>query len=273
MLRNPNALTLLTILAAMLAVGCRAGTIRGPGVEDPDTMIADPEEFFRAEVEPILMTACAGCHTDPVASQGAVFLSSADYYASVTNYVSPTAGPLITPGEGAVSLLVTKGMHRGPELAPEESTTIRRWIDAEGEAPPPPPPPPMTLRTSPRVVMIGATPEVNTIPLDEVGLPGSSLIFGANTGASGITLLTDVRLSAGEGGMMVTQPVLVVYGTDNQPVSERAMCVDDLSCIEFGEDPTIAPGFERTLGGTWPVMVPAGGQVVVEFDTVALNPS
>src|SRR5690606_30371129 len=96
----------------------------------------------------------------------------------------------------SASRLLTKGAHTGPAWTSEEAESIKRWIEAEavaaaggggdGDAGMP------VYETSP----ISITPGANQIPLDSLGLTGSSISFIASPVGSGI-YVSSLRVMAG----------------------------------------------------------------------------
>ncbi|MBX3275728.1 MAG: hypothetical protein KF729_36040 [Sandaracinaceae bacterium] len=257
-------MTALSLLAAILASGCQAAVIRAPGVledDEPPPPVVDPEAFFRANVEPILVAQCRVCHETTAASQGTVFLApGGDYYASIWSY---REGRLLTPGDGAGSVLVRKvtvDPHLGPSVSEGEAALFRQWIDAEGmttEPPPVMPPPVEPMRTGFYPVNEGA----NRMPLAEVGLSGAELVFTATRITGGI-IMTDVVLVAGAGGLVVNHPRFIVR--------------DDTTSMErYERDEFSSVTIRAPAGGTGRLVdrfvispFPTVGSLAIEFDTV-----
>ena len=263
-MRFVSPVTLLALLAATLASACQAAVIRAPGVledEEPPPPVVDPEAFFRANVEPIMVAQCRVCHEVSAASQGAVFLTpGGDYYASIWAYRD---GHLLIPGDGAGSVLVRKvtvDPHLGPNVSETDAAILRRWIDAEGmstEPPPVMPPPVEPMRTGFYPVNEGA----NRMPLAEVGLPGAELVFTATRITGGI-IMTDVVLVPSAGGFVVTHPRFVVRDTDSSP--ER------LERDEFASMTIRAPagGTGRLVDRFVVSPFTTSGSLAIQFDTV-----
>jgi len=260
-MREITALATAAMTLATLVVGCNAAIIRAPGVEDepPPGMIDDPAAFFATDVAPILEANCTGCHADAAETQGPYFLNPASYYVSVLGHPG-----LVIPGDSAASDIVMKGEHRGPALNANDLTTVRRWIDAEGMGmppiDPPDPPGPMPVATSAYPVVDGE----NRIPLTEVGLPGSELVFQARRINDGVNLLMDdIMFVAGTGGLSVTHPrfIFVDDATPGAvPVEDRDAFPDYTRRVDSG-----ATGSLTLTHVIAPF--PAMGSLSVQFDS------
>ena len=81
--------------------------------------------FFDANVEPILATSCASCHSSQFDDEGPDYLgdSPASYYASID-----AAGFITLPKN---SMLLLKGEHTGPALTADQQTQVRNWFEME----------------------------------------------------------------------------------------------------------------------------------------------
>lgn len=262
-MRSSLPVVALALVASLMGAACQAAIIRAPGVLDPDDppVIEDPAAYFAENVEPILETQCASCHTDATASAGTVFLDpGGDYYASLFAYRD---GAIITPGDGAGSILVRKvtiDAHRGGTVSENDAATLRDWIDAEGGGTPPPPPPPPD---DPVVTGFYPVEDGETrIPLAEVGLPGSELIFTSMRINGGVNLfMTNIELAAATGGLSVAHPRFVIRDdTAGTEVADRD--VFDTVTLRVDE------GMRGTLAGTHVIApFPMNGSLAVQFES------
>ncbi|MCB9593971.1 MAG: hypothetical protein H6719_14655 [Sandaracinaceae bacterium] len=261
-MRSILPVVLLSLLGAFVVGGCQAAIIRAPGVieDEPPPMIEDPADYFAENVEPILATQCAVCHEDAGASAGAVFLDpGGDYYASIWAY---NDGALFVPGDGAGSLLVRKvtvETHRGGTVSDNDAAILRRWIDAEGETTTPPPPPPPV--DDPVVTpFFPIEPGANRLPLADVGLPGSELVFDAMLINGGTNLLmTNLELIAGTGGLSVTHPVFIIQDDVSGATREDRDVFGDFN---------LSAGATAVVAGTHVIAAfPAMGSLAVQFDS------
>ncbi|MFK7986503.1 MAG: hypothetical protein AB8I08_10755 [Sandaracinaceae bacterium] len=215
---SPDRIALVLGLALIgvgpvLIGGCQVGTINGPGVVGSDgggPAPETPEELFEATVEQLLSARCSSCHTDEATAP--LFLGPGAYYDSVLAYPG-----LVIAGNPGISELLTKGGHDGPAWSPSEEATIEAWIEAEGESPPVDPPDAGSLQSMQITIDDGG---VNQIPLDSIGLPGSSIEFNATSIASGMRL-TGVALVGGTGGAAVSAPRFVMHTSDGMEIVDE----------------------------------------------------
>ncbi len=121
--------------------------------------------------------------------------------------------PLLDFNAPGNSLLLTKGAHSGPAWDPTDSETVREWIALEAiargivDVPPP--------TTALFVPVFGP----NTVPLDPLGMPGSSVTFlyePLDTGA----YLSEIKLNGGTGGEWRCGPVACQQSQSDQPANK-----------------------------------------------------
>src|SRR5438132_13647171 len=127
---------------ASLAVGCGGGLFQldngngggagtGGGMGPPAVGSVQAALYFDMNVAPIFEAKCAACHmgTGPSPIGAPPFLgpSRSTFYASVKS--DPRKYTTTAPD---TSLLLTKGAHEGPALAPAEAAAIRTWLTMEG---------------------------------------------------------------------------------------------------------------------------------------------
>jgi hypothetical protein len=130
-----RAATLLFAIWAALAGQGRA--------DEPDAAADanDGDQYFLAQIEPLLRTRCQSCHNAELA-EGGLRVDSRE--ALLTGGVS---GPAIAPGDARASLLVmaVAKTHATLEMPPEETlrpqqvAALARWIDAGAPWPAAPP--------------------------------------------------------------------------------------------------------------------------------------
>ncbi len=130
--------------AGLLTCGPACDGLSGPTVPDAPRPVS-----FSQDVQPILTTACAGCHSPGGLADLfgiEMFLREGEAYDAIVNKTSVFRSDLtlVVPGDSAASLFYLKvasdtppigdRMPRSaPVLTDEELATIRDWIDEGAE--------------------------------------------------------------------------------------------------------------------------------------------
>jgi hypothetical protein len=202
-----------------------------PESEDLDDV--HPQTLFERLVKKDLVRDCGACHA---LAQGQVmpFLTAGQEYASVVSYKNGAF--LTTPA--IQSLLLQKGQHAGPPLAPVSADAVKAWLEAESA-------------TRPGMNKSGLMP---TVPLQDgdynmsfetiapVLDPLANLTFTLKEEAGRIFRVSNLKLSAGPGsGIRLKHPrfyFLSAKGTALDPA-------DTLTAVDL----TVEAGKTQTVGG------------------------
>lgn len=253
----------LLVALVLLGAGCRSGVLSvramgdGGGVApdmtgDGGTPMVSASELFTTTVEPMLVSRCGGCHgPDRVALD---FLRpSPDVRTTLLSY--PALVDLESP---ASSRLLTKGEHSGPALATGEADLVRTWIEREAAEGTMVEPTERELATTPTTVREG----FNALPLDALGLPGTSLHFVAARVGAGM-LLDSVQIAAGPMGARVVHPVFVTW-IEGAPVADP---IDRFAGVEIEVEPNSTRAFDT--GTVVITELPEGALLSVHFDEVS----
>jgi mono/diheme cytochrome c family protein len=250
----PSVLTIVLVLAA----GCNVGSITmemGDPIEPDSGAVAsdagppDSKAFFDREVMPLLDVQCVACHA-PGRTGPAFIVADPDVYSSVLDW--PALVNLRDPGS---SRLLTKGEHSGPAWNGDQAATVRAWLDLEASASTGEEDEEVEHRTP----AIEVAPGFNMIPLEDLGLPGSSITFSAERVGDGV-FLADFEVTAGPGGVHLMHPVVIAW-VGGAPLPDS---VDRLAGVEI----TVAPYGTAPIGGGTFVLVdfPEGALLSLMFD-------
>jgi mono/diheme cytochrome c family protein len=242
---------LLALCLCFAVGGCQAATI---SVGDPDAGGGGEtgRELFDRSVASLISGRCGSCHSDG-GRAGAPFVSPADLYGAVLTYPG-----LVTPGEPARSLLLTKGAHDGPAWETAEADVISRWITLEGAAPPMIDAGMMTMpvETAQFTPMEGD----NAVRLDGVDLPGAELRFTLNVRATEVQI-SSIRIYAGGASVAIRSPLFIAWdGTTEIPDADNPFEGMPLTVAGGGGESYFVPSTAVVLEA-----FPAGGKISVRF--------
>lgn len=257
-----SRLALVVLLTPL--VGCNAGLIstspyaseddggRARDAGTSDAAAPTARALFEASARPLLDLRCSGCHGDGGTSSAPDFLASRpSVYENLKGWPA-----LVDTARPSDSRVITKGRHDGPAWTTAEAGTIRAWLDAEAaEADPVA----VTPCTALAVVVEGA----NNYDLGVLGLRGSAVSFAASRVSPTAMYLSDVRVTAGAGGVHAVHPMFVAW-VGGVP---RAPTIDELA----GMDLSVAAGSSESLlgaGGISLVDFPMGSQLAICFDSI-----
>jgi hypothetical protein len=120
-------------MAVTLLLGACVGTLEpidGTGDDAPDPTGSVARQMFDAEVSPLLLAACAGCHVGATGTAPLKFLGNA----GVAGYYPALIGQpaVIGSWNPAEASLLTKGAHSTARAwTPGERDAIAMWLIAE----------------------------------------------------------------------------------------------------------------------------------------------
>ena len=225
----------------------------------PVDMTPDVAGMFYTQVEPILTSACGGCHGMTGTAAPAFMLATPDMLTNILAY------PGIIGATPAKSRLYAKGPHEGPALTPDQAPIIANWItfynmnkpmtDGGGK--------PTIAPFSPQ--MSGTTAVTNTIDLSALDptLAGQKLTFTAKMVGTSIQLSSIKLVTASAMGIHVVHPLFVTWDQNLNPTPDP---VDSFSNL----DETVYAASTNALGpGT--LLLPnfaAGSLINVVFTTI-----
>lgn len=118
-----------TLLSSMLLLvgGCVIVLDNSDPPDPPTPTQSQARQAFERNVYPILVKDCAGCHdASRPSSSGYGFLVAGDVDRSYELVMT-----VVLLSEPDASRLLTKGIHAGPTLTPDEAIAIRKWLDLE----------------------------------------------------------------------------------------------------------------------------------------------
>lgn len=233
----------------LLLAACNAGSISmsGEGHDagaGADAAGSSARDVFEANVQPLLAASCRSCHASGTGAP-AFLAPDPDVYTSVTGWPA-----LVNRRDPGSSRLLTKGEHAGPAWTTAQAAIIRRWIEAEAME---------RADDGPAVYVtdpLALTPGANTIGLDSMGIPATTLGFIAEMTAAG-WYLSEIRVSAGPMGARLVHPVLIQW---DGPVA-TADVADRFSGVEVFADPYTA----QPLGGGTASLVGVPGEIRLSF--------
>lgn len=230
-----NHWALLAFLSQAAACGqvewSATGGDAGSDASDP---AAAARAQFTAEVEPILRDFCAACHTTD-GGTGPAFLKAPMY-----ETIKAWPNNLVVPGQPNDSRLYTYGTnanHTGPEFTADQADVVRRWILIEvptgggGDQD-------AGVQTSAFDVNVGGDNTVDLAPLG-TGLDGAKLTFKATALSAGL-FISDLKISAGPGGVHFVHPLFMTWCPDPKP--------DPVDSF-YGLDYTVNPNTVGMVGG------------------------
>jgi hypothetical protein len=234
-----RTLTQLSVIALLVAAsaGCRSGMISvramGDGGTPPPTTDASTgpsaADVFETRVEPMLGARCGACHGAD--RTGPDFLRpNPDVRTTILSY--PAIVDLDSPDS---SRLLTKGEHSGPALSGGEQDIVRDWIELEAAEGTMVDPMEREIATTPVALHEG----FNALPLDVLGLPGTTLHFVAARVGDGM-FLDSVTIAAGPTGARLEHPVFVSW-IEGAPIADP---VDRFAGVEIAVDPNTSRPFD-----------------------------
>jgi len=248
LLRHLDMVRLWIPVAIVLALTSCTGLI-GEGTSGgltPEQRIA--RDKFSSQALPRLAEACTACHDGSRANVGflagtaetAVYDSLVGFDPGVVNFDAP-----------ASSRLLTKGMHEGPALLADQASDILGWLQAERDALPDTNDGSIeTARFQPLMCSGGLPGEaacpMNTVALDEIGVPGGRISFVAQALGSGL-YLTNLKLVPGTGGAFIEHPLFVSWPQTGDAVPDS---IDRFFDVKLNLMPTATAEQQQIGGGT-----------------------
>lgn len=211
-------------LAALFALGasaaCTGVVPTGDDGETPEQAAA--REYFVSTAFPTLVAAsCSSCHAS---TAGADFLAGAPDATAAYHTVRDFDPPVINTQAPASSRLLTKGIHSGPALTPEQAATLLEWVNFEVDALPDDNNQILeTPRITPQICTAGEPGEptcpINTIDLTPIGAPGSSVAFTVEPLVSGL-YLSDLTITASAAGVYLEHPLFLSWSDQDTKVPD-----------------------------------------------------
>jgi hypothetical protein len=257
MVRLRAGVTTFAALALAVASSACTGDIINPDGGDPlETAI----KAFERDVQPIMNTKCAVCHTqaaypqfmkpDPTLREGIMKYENGGGL-SLIDLESPIDSRLQVFSSSEAHLV------SGPNFTPAEAAKVTAWIELEALA--------AGVVEMPEVKTGKIAPVVgpNEIDLTTIGLTGSKFMFDFERITTGY-YLSRIKVTAGTGGVHLVDPLFVIW--------EGEAAVPDPINRFSGIDLVVEEAMESPVGGgtaifTYPAAVPASPQISVHFKT------
>lgn len=241
----------LLVLAAM---GCTG--LVDSGSDGLTAQQRRAREMWQEQAFPILSNACVTCHNGSRAQVG--FLIGGEdleirenllaFERSIVNLEAPSS-----------SQLLTKGIHDGPALTPDQSGTVLEWIQSEraGEQSRPDKPGEEQLATPAFAIQLctaglpdnpeGTCPTsrvaLSTVPTAGSNIPGAEITFTAQSLAGGL-YMSNLKLVGGTAGTFIDHPLFVSRPKEGAPVPDK---IDRYYNLKLN---LMANGSEQLAGGT-----------------------
>lgn len=248
----------LATAAATSATGC-TGDIVDPGGADPlETAIA----AFDHDVAPIMNTKCAVCHT--AADKPQFMKPNPTLREGILNYKNGSGQGLIdlmSPIDSRLQVYSSSEAHlaEGVNFSPAEAAKVTSWIELEALAAG------VTAMPEAKTTKITPTEGTNTIPLDSIGLTGSSFLFDFDRITTGY-YLSRIKVQAGTGGVHLVDPLFVIWDGETE-VPDPINRFNDVDLV-------VAENMESPVGGgtaifTYanPADIPNAPQISIHFKT------
>jgi hypothetical protein len=172
---------------------------------------------------PVLRDNCGGCHAGQRAMIG--FLVGDDELA-IRDSLMKYDPPVVNLEAITSSRILTKSVHEGPGLTPDQLSKILAWVQAESDAVGHDPDHPVPqLATAPAMLQLctGGAPDsptcpTNHIPLSSVPdigamLPGAEITFNAQA-LTDVLYLTNFKVNGGTAGAYLEHLLVVSIPTD-----------------------------------------------------------
>jgi mono/diheme cytochrome c family protein len=232
------------------AAGC-TGLIDG-GSDGLSNEQRDAETQWEQNAYPVLSTTCGVCHAGQRANVGFLIGGNpTDVKATLLAYQPPVVN-FDAPGS---SRLLSKGLHDGPELTGDQTSTILQWLQAEKDAQDHDPTnPTIVYQVDPFTVQMctGGDPDnaAGTCPTNHISLstiaglgpmvPNAEISFTAQAIAG--LYLSNMTISGGDAGVYLEHPLFV---------SKPAMgdLYPDQIDRFFADKDDVGPGMNQPLGG------------------------
>jgi mono/diheme cytochrome c family protein len=246
-----SAGAILPILVVAL-VGC-TGLIDG-GSDGLSTQQRNALAKWQNEAFPVLRDNCATCHNGSRVGVGFLVGATQDDIHDQLVAYEPAVVNLEAPKS---SRILSKGLHDGPELTPDQSSSILQWLQAEQEATQHDPTHPVQLLAIPAFAVqlctaglpdnAAGTCPTNHAPLSTLGdaaaaIPGAEITFTAQALTS--LYITNLKFSGGTAGAYIEHPLFVSRPAMGDPIPDQ---IDRFFNLKLNE---AANATEQMSGGT-----------------------
>lgn len=207
-------------LAIVAAVGC-TGLIDG-GSDG----LSDQQRTARAkwkDAYPVLRDNCGGCHAG---QRPMVEFLVGDDALAVRDTLMKHDPPVVNLDAVTSSRLLTKSVHEGPGLTPDQLATVLAWVQAESDAVGHDPDHPVPqLATTPAALQLctGGAPDSPTCPTNHISLssvpdvgamlPGAEITFNVQA-LTDLLYLTNFKVNGGTAGAYLEHLLVVSVPTD-----------------------------------------------------------
>ena len=235
--------------------GSGGGAGGGTGVGGAPDMAPDVSALFYANVAPIIMPACGGCHGVAGGAGPPFMLPTPDMFKNVMAYPGLVANP---PEQ---SRLYAKGGHEGPALTPAQAPIVLDWLTTYDNS----------LAVDAGVAKPQVTPfapsmtGTNTVDLSvlDATLAGQKLTFTAKMVGTSLELADITLVTPAMDGIHVAHPLFVVWDPN---LVAHPDPVDSFS----GLDETVGAGSSSPLGPGLVVLpsFASGSLLSVGFSTI-----
>jgi len=264
----------LTVAAALVlsAVGCAGLIDDGSGGLTPEQ--AEARKAFIQKALPRFIESCTVCHNGSRADIGFLAGTSENQIHDTIMGFDPQVVNTDAPGSSRV---LTKSLHEGPELLPEQASDILQWINLEQAAVPDPGGDGGPIFETPQFLPQICTDEsmpgsptcpINTISLDDIGVAGAKISFVAQAFGSAL-YLTELRLIPGAGGVYIEHPLFVTWPGD--ATVPKPDSLDRFFNVKMNLEATAAPE-EQLIGGGLAAFVGfvASDKITIHFRVAGL---
>lgn len=238
----------LTVAAMLFVlVGC-VGLIDSG---DPTSADSARELWLKKALPALQAGTCEACHTGSRGVQVA-FLIGTDENSKRETLMKFTP-PVINLEAPGSSRILSKGLHEGPALSPQQTEDIREWIQKEREAANDAPgggiPQIRTKALAPMICAPGvalADCPVNEILLEDLGqdatIPGAKLSFKApNIGTESGLYVVELKIVPGAMGAYVEHPLFISIPPDGEEADPLPDSLDRFNAIKLNIQTTAAP--------------------------------
>lgn len=234
--------------AALVVAGCTGLVDSSEGGATPEEAAA--KKAWLEKAQPVMQEFCVSCHDGSQANIG--FLEGADPLAMRDDLVA-FEPVVVNFGAPQSSRLLTKGVHSGPALTSVQASDLLDWVQKEqaargsvggGET---------VLKTDaflPLICTAGSpgTAECpfNTVALDAIGSPGSTIQFTVQSLGSGL-YVSNLKLIPGPMGAYVEHPLFVSLPEGAEPKPDT---IDRFFSVKMNLEATAPEDQQQIAGGT-----------------------
>ena len=174
---------------------------------------------------PVMRDNCGGCHAGERPMIG--FLVGDDDLA-VRETLMKYDPPVVNLDAASSSRILTKNVHEGPGLTPQQAATLLAWVQAESDAvghDPDHPVPQLATPPAPIQLCTSGAPDSPTCPTNHISLggvpdigamlPGAEISFNAQA-LTDVLYLTNFKVNGGTAGAYLEHLLVVSIPTDTK---------------------------------------------------------